>query len=266
MNKIRTRTGLVAYEECGSGTPIVLLHANPGDHHDFDGIIPALAEQHRVVAVDWPAYGQSDAPISPSSATAMQFADVLEDFVTALNLPPAIFLGNSVGGFAAARLAIRQPDRVRGLILVSPGGFFEHTLFTRLFCQIKGHEFIAGLVATQFARYYLHNRNALTAAIFARTEAGRHNHTTVAVDAAIWRSFAHPQHDLRHDAAHITAPTLIIIGQHDPVIHANVDGKTAQSLIPNAQLVIPDTGHEPFAEAPDEFLATIRPFLAQLEG
>jgi pimeloyl-ACP methyl ester carboxylesterase len=56
---VQARTGAVVYEEQGTGTPLVLLHANPGDLHHFDGIIATLARSYRTIALDWPGYGQS---------------------------------------------------------------------------------------------------------------------------------------------------------------------------------------------------------------
>src|SRR5690606_17266891 len=60
------------------------------------------------------------------------------EFVAALDLPPVILVGNSLGGFAAARLALEQPQQVRALVLVSPGGFTPHNLITRSFCKMQG--------------------------------------------------------------------------------------------------------------------------------
>src|SRR5258707_8955019 len=96
MPAVKTRTGDVFYEERGSGTPLVLLHANPGDHHDFDAVIETLSEHYRVMTVDWPGHGSSPAPKPPQSASAMLMADVLEDFVEALGSEQAVFIGNSV--------------------------------------------------------------------------------------------------------------------------------------------------------------------------
>jgi 3-oxoadipate enol-lactonase len=266
MKTVKARTGKVAYVEQGSGVALVLLHANPGDHRDFEAIIPALASQYRVIAVDFPGYGESTAPNSPQSASAMLFADVLDDVVEALGLEQAVIVGNSVGGYAATRLAITHPQRVQALILVSTGGFTAYNWRSRLFCQFKGSEWITRLIATQFARAYLKSRNEFTAQILERTEAGRHNPTTVTVDAAVWRSFLHPEHDLRQRATHITAPTLIISGRYDPVIQTKTDARITAASIPNSQLVVLDTGHMPFAEDPDAFLRAVQPILEKVKN
>lgn len=267
MPEVNTRHGLGVYheygQEAGSAATLILLHANPGDHHDFDAIIPALATQFRIVAVDWPGYGDSAAPQPPQQASAMMFADVLEDIVNTLPDQRMVFLGNSVGGFAATRLAIGCPERVQALILISSGGFTTVNLISRLFCRLKGNETITRLIVPRFARVYLKMRNEYVRQILQRTDAGARNRTTVAVDAAVWRSFSHPQHDLRSRARQITAPTLIINGQFDPLITAKGDGANAAAAIPGSKQVVSPTGHEPFAEAPDDFLETIMPFLNQ---
>lgn len=264
MDTIRTRTGLVAYESSGSGTPLLLLHANPGDHRDFDAIIPPLAQGYRVIAVDWPGYGESPAIQPPSATSAMRFADALEDLIAGLGLEHIILVGNSVGGYAAARFAITHPDQVEALVLVSSGGFTAYTLVSRVFSRLKGTEFLTRRIATRFAEAYLKKRNAHTAAILARTEAGRKNPATVAADAAVWRSFLDPAHDLRARAKAITAPTLVISGKYDPVIRSDADAQTAANCIPGARLVVLETGHEPFAEDPDAFLNVVLPFLQEV--
>jgi pimeloyl-ACP methyl ester carboxylesterase len=261
MPIVQTRTGAVAYEEQGIGTPLVLLHANPGDLHHFDGIIATLARSYRTIALDWPGYGQSTAPEPPQQASAMLLADVLEDVVKALDLESAIFLGNSVGGFAAARLAIRYPQRVRALILVDSGGFTTPTLFIRLFCRVKGSELITRSFATLWAKLYLKRRTPLVKEIIERIDKGRTLPARVAVDAAVWRSFSQPEHDLRAPARQIVAPTLLLYGRYDPAIRFKQDGRNAQAAIAHAQLVVLPTGHEPFAEDPEAFLQVLEPFL-----
>src|SRR5437868_3351254 len=116
MKTIRTRTGNVAYEIFGNGLPLILLHANPGDHRDYEAVIPALAQDYQVIAVDWPGYGESPAPQPPKSASAMLFADVLEDVISGLGLERVALIGNSVGGFAAARFASTHPEKVEALV------------------------------------------------------------------------------------------------------------------------------------------------------
>ena len=261
MDTIATRTGLVAYEEQGTGSPLLLLHANASAHFHFDDIVPELARSYRTIAVDWPGCGESAAPNPPQTATAMLMADVLEDVVAGLKLPPAILLGHSVGGYAAARLAIRHPERVRALLLVDSGGFAQ---VSRFFCWLLGQEWVSRLIAVRLATVYLKHRTPLVERILARIGQDRAIPSWVAVNAAIWRSFARPEHDLRSQAASIVAPTQLIYGRFDPIIQFKRD--QAASSIPHAQLAVLETGHEPFAEDPEAFLQAIDPFLHALEG
>lgn len=118
---LETTRGPIAYDERGTGNPIVMLSSGAHDRHDFDGLRELLPDGFRSIAPDWPGHGESPAGREPASA--MGFADVTEELVARLAPEGAIVLGNSVGGFAAARLAIRRPELVRGLVLIDSGGF-----------------------------------------------------------------------------------------------------------------------------------------------
>ena len=263
MQKIQTSRGSIAYEERGSGQALVLVHANAGDHHNFDSVLPALAVHFRTLAVDLPGFGESQALHSPESSTATHMADALAEFVAALGLENAVFIGNSVGGYAAARLAISAPARVRALILVDSGGFSHQTAFTRLFCRLKGSGFVPQVLDDRFTRLYLKRRNSFVDAIIACSDAYHRDPLRAAVIAALWRSFLDPQYDLRPLAGRIRVPTLLVWGRDDPVLQL-ADARTALGLIPGSHLVVLETGHMPFAEDPPAFLAAVTQFLAEL--
>jgi pimeloyl-ACP methyl ester carboxylesterase len=258
--RVATRHGPVECHLRGDGPALLLLSANPGDHRDWDAIAPDLARDHRLIGVDWPGYG--DSPPPASAASAVMFAEVAHDVADALDLR-AIVVGNSVGGFAAVRLAARRPERVAGLVLVAPGGFTPHTWASRAFCWLKGREAVTRAIAGRFARHYLHRRTPEVAAILARTDAGRRIPSRVAVDAAVWRSFAQPDHSLAADAPRVRAPVLLAWGRRDPVLRLDRDGAAAARAL-GIEPVVFGTGHMPFAEDPAAFLAAVRPFLARV--
>src|ERR1700761_560221 len=149
---VETRVGKVAYSDVGEGPAVVLLHATLHDRHDFDPIVERLQRDYRVIALDWPGHGDSPAPNQPP--TAALFADVLADVVAALDLPPAAIVGNSVGGFAAARLAITEPQRVSRLVLVNSGGFVTNPA-VRLYCRTLGTPAVMKRVLPRFVRSYM---------------------------------------------------------------------------------------------------------------
>lgn len=259
MPIINTPHGAVHYSEQGAGTPLLLLHANPGDSRDYDAITSILSGKYRVIRLDWPGYGQSPAPNDPQRVSAMFYYEVLKDFIAALALPPAILIGNSVGGYAAARLAIEAPDRVLALVLVSPGGFTPQNWLTRTFCALQASRF--SIPPAWFAGLYLHARNANTASILARARNEQSQTVAHQINRAVWRSFGDPAHNLIQRAAGITQPTLLVFGKHDPVIKASSDGKIAASSIRHAALAVLPAGHLSFAESPDVFMAQLLPFL-----
>lgn len=258
MPAVQLPLGNVHYQEAGQGTPLVLLHANPGDCRDFAAVMPALAKNFRVLTLDWPGYGRSSLTKDPATVTVEDIYQTLRAFLDALALGPAVFIGNSVGGNAAARLAIESPERVRALVLVSPGGFTQHNVITRTFCRLQGSRF--SLSPRRFAGLYLKKRTPTTEAMLERAATVQREPIPQALNRALWRSFLEPAHDLRERAAQLKVPTLLVFGAKDPAIPAKTDGKVAARLLPNARIEILDCGHASFAEVPAPFLAVVEPF------
>jgi pimeloyl-ACP methyl ester carboxylesterase len=124
---IATRAGrLHVLDGAGSGhlPPIVLLHGLSANAICYGGLLRKLAPfTRRLIAPDMPAHGFSDVPAAglDDSVLLDSVSDVL-DRVLAETGEPAILLGNSLGGLVSIRYAQSRPDRIAGLVLVSPGG------------------------------------------------------------------------------------------------------------------------------------------------
>ena len=97
----------VAVHSSGAGPAVVLLHANGGNHHDFDAVVEQVAATHTVHAVDWPGWGDSPVEGDP---TALGYAALLPRVLHGLGGGPFVLIGNSVGGFAAIRTAATHPE------------------------------------------------------------------------------------------------------------------------------------------------------------
>lgn len=263
MPTVETRAGTLTYQDHGDGPVLILLHATLHSHHDFDAIAPALARDHRVIALDWPGCGESAPPADPANLSAPLFADALEDLVDHLGASKVVLIGNSVGGFAAARLAINRPEQVAGLALAQTGGFMPMNAATRLFCRTLGTPAVFKALAPLFIRAYMKPQTALDHTIVDRTRALERTTAGRLQGAALWRSFAGPDHDLRSRASKLTAPTLIIWGRRDVAI-PQAAGRAAQAAIPGSRFEVLNTGHVSFSSAPDEFLALVQPFLATI--
>ena len=105
------------YEVSGQGEPIVVLHGAYMDIPTMGGIIPKLAETHRVYALEFQGHGRTtdiDRPI-----TYPNLADDVAAFMEGVNLEKADVFGYSMGGQAALQLAIRHPGRVNRLVAAS---------------------------------------------------------------------------------------------------------------------------------------------------
>jgi pimeloyl-ACP methyl ester carboxylesterase len=263
-NTVDTRVGKIAYSDTGEGPVVVLLHAALHDRRDFDAIAPSLRRDHRVIALDWPGHGDSPPPAPSYRPTAASFADVLADVVATLDLPPAAFVGNSVGGFAAARLAITDPQRVSRLVLVNTGGFTASPI-TNLYCRTLGMPAVMKRVLPRSIRSYMKATSDNDYAVQERALARANTRDGVVLTAALWRSFAAPEYDLRPHADRITAPCLVVWGSKDTAIPMRL-GRSTAAAIPGSRLEVLPTGHVPFSSDPAGFLAIAAPFLAAARG
>ena len=202
MATMQTSLGTVSYTDEGSGPPVLLLHAALHDRTDFAPVTEALAKGRRVLALDWPGHGESPLPATP--LRAVQFGDLLIEFADGLDLTNAVVVGNSVGGYAACRLALERPERVAGVVLVNTGGFTPHSVFTRFFCAAMGGPAVVKAVFPAFVRAYMRAKNPTDKAVVDRVMARAKTDDGARTAAALWKSFTDPGHDLRTRAAQVT--------------------------------------------------------------
>lgn len=252
------RVGGVAIHVTGSGPGIVLLHANGGDHRDFDALVPDLAPTRTVYAIDWPGHGDSD---PATDVTACGLAELLPDVLEGLDCGPVTLLGNSVGGFAALRTAIARPDLVSALALVNPGGFTPRTPLLFGTCKVFGSTRVAPTVMRKLPRLYLRRSTVEVAAVRERAEIASHSPSRVAAFASMWRSFMDPCHDGRRGAELVEVPTLLVWGRKDPILPWRIDGRRAAKALPGATIVTMDCGHQAFLEVPGQFSEILEDFL-----
>ena len=105
--------------EAGDGSPVVLLHDHLVDHRTWDGVIDALSTEFRVVAPDFPGFGESEKPSASRFAYGVPaFAEVVADLYAGLDLGRSAVVGHGLGGAVAITLAARHPELVSRLVLV----------------------------------------------------------------------------------------------------------------------------------------------------
>ena len=112
------------YLEAGKGDPVVLIHGSgPGvtSYANWRLVLPALAENFRVVAPDMVGFGFSERPANIEYGV-QTWADQVVGLMDTLELPKAHLVGNSFGGAIALRIATQHPDRVGKLVLMGSMG------------------------------------------------------------------------------------------------------------------------------------------------
>ncbi|MET8063960.1 alpha/beta fold hydrolase [Micromonospora sp. NPDC005686] len=112
MTKIDINGAQLAYDESGSGTAVVLLHAGIADRRMWREQVPALAQRHRALALDLRGYGESELPPAPFA----HHDDVI-GLLDALGIERAALVGCSFGGRVAVDAALAHPERVSALAL-----------------------------------------------------------------------------------------------------------------------------------------------------
>jgi pimeloyl-ACP methyl ester carboxylesterase len=244
--------GLIwSYWVGGKGEPLLWLHGLSGEP-SWGPHLARLAEQYRLYVPVLPGYQGSD---FPSWMDTMEDAALLlVEFLDALSLDAVSVVGHSLGGWAAAEVAIFRPGRVKGLVLIDPFGLcLDWTRLPNIFycdpAALPGI-FFADPDGEPAARYfpstaqwderYIVNRGACARLAF--------------------EPYLHSRR-LPVRLRFADSPTLIIWGAEDRLFSAE-HANQWKALMPNAQtLVINDAGHFPHVEQPEACLPTILTFL-----
>ncbi len=103
------------YVEGGSGAPILLVPGWPQSWYAWRHVMPALADNRRVIVIDPPGLGGSDRPSAYDTATIAGYFDA---FLDALKLDRVDFVGHDIGAWIGYAYAVRHPDKVRRLALI----------------------------------------------------------------------------------------------------------------------------------------------------
>lgn len=254
----------LAYRDEGAGPPVLCLHSIAHGSRDFEALGERLRAHYRVIALDWPGHGASDADAVPASAT--RYAELLAGLVEALALREIVLLGNSIGGAAALAYTAAHPGNVRALVLVDSGGLVSVSAGARLLTSVMASFFAAGARGARwfpwaFALYYR--------AVLPGAPARAHRERIVAAAresaatlAQAWASFGTPAADLRSAAAALACPVLAAWARSDRVIPLWLT-RPALRQIRDVELVSFPGGHAPFLECPERFHPVLESFLAR---
>jgi pimeloyl-ACP methyl ester carboxylesterase len=258
----------VNYVELGEGPPLLLVHGLGGSWQNWLETIPHFARTHRVVALDLPGFGES--PLPAERISMRGYGRLLDAFCDAVGIDRAVAVGNSMGGFVAAELAIQHPERVEKLVLVSAAGITaEHQRNERVLALMRRFEaaltwaathpqpgFLMRPRARRGLRLVFAHPDKLPGALLVEQARGAGKPGFIdALDAI-------SEYPLRDRLERISVPTLIVWGERDKLVPLR-DADVFEELIPNARkLVYADTGHAPMLERPGRFNRDLEAFLA----
>ncbi|WP_236961006.1 alpha/beta fold hydrolase [Methylobacterium durans] len=272
----------VFYREAGpADAPVVLLlHGFPTSSHMFRNLIPLLADRYRVIAPDYPGFGQSDAPDHRSFAyTFAHYAEIVDGLLTQLRVERYAMYVMDYGAPVGYRLALKHPERVSALVIQN-GNAYEEGL-KAFWDPIKAYwredtperrEALGFLVQPETTKFqYVDGVSDVS-----RIDPDNWLHDQVLLDRPGNRDI---QLDLFRDYGSNVPlypqfqaffrerrpPTLIVWGENDTIFPADGAHPYLRDL-PDAELHLFDTGHFALEDKLDEIAPLIRAFLDRSVG
>lgn len=249
----------IYYETAGTGFPVVLLHPFPVPHEFWSSVVPGLSSQYQLVLPDLRAHGRSET--GNGAASMRKHAGDLLRLIDSLQIPKAIFVGVSIGGYILFEFWREFRERVSALVLSNTRAEAdtEQARANRLksIADARVHG-----TSPFFDAQIQSLIGATTRASRPDLVAGARALMTMSVDglAAAQQGLA-DRADSVPTLRTINVKTLIIAGEEDtltPLPHAQL----MHTHIPGSQLaVIPRAGHYAAWEHPQEFLRMLKPFL-----
>jgi pimeloyl-ACP methyl ester carboxylesterase len=258
--------------DMGEGPAVVFVHGLSGSWPNWLEQLPVFAQDHRAIAMDLPGFGHSPMPIE--RITISEYARILDSLLETLGVNAATVVGNSMGGFVSAELAIAFPQRVERLVLVSAAGIstYRHRDVERIEPYLRR---LAPMVAaytgwTATRSDWVARRRGLRNLTLGMVT--RHPGRLPAPLAAeqirgagkpgfMQALRANIDYPVRERLPEIACPTLIVWGDEDRVIPV-ADAGVFEQLIPNSRKVIfEDTGHMAMLERPASFNRLLAGFM-----
>lgn len=246
----------IAWEESGSGTPVLLTHGLGYARWGWEPLAAPLAEHHRVIMFDNRGIGESDVPAGPYTVRLM-----MQDAVAVLDavgVDRAHVVGTSLGGMVAQELAAAHPERVGRLVLMSttPGGGDAHPM-PAVTVELLARA--ATMAPVDALRAFVENAlgeepdQAVVDRILAHRLANLQ-------DPAGWQAQAAAGTTFDPGNLEIRVPTLILHASEDRVVDVR-NAELLGSKIAGSHVVTMPGGHLMFWEDPANVIQLITNFL-----
>ncbi|MGA7703831.1 MAG: alpha/beta hydrolase [Solirubrobacteraceae bacterium] len=260
--------------DMGEGDPIVFVHGLSGSWPNWLEQLPVFARTHRVIAMDLPGFGHS--PMPNQDITISGYARILDGLCNVLAIDAATVVGNSMGGFVSAELAIAFPQRVERLVLVSAAGIstYQHREVQRLEPYLRRlAPMLAAYTGWTAARSDWIARRPGLRNMTLGTVTRHPSRLPAALAAEQLRGAGKPgfmqalraniDYPIAERLPEIACPTLIVWGAEDKIIPVG-DADMFERLIPNSRKVVFEgTGHVAMLERPTAFNELLEQFMAE---
>ncbi|MFA9400908.1 MAG: alpha/beta fold hydrolase, partial [Acidobacteriota bacterium] len=271
MRLVETTSGPLQVLDTGpvadpDAIPIVLVHGTGGAINWWDEVIPLLAAEHRVVAIDMLGYGGSSKPESDYSVETQ--AGLISQVLARLGIDRAAVAGHSLGGDVVTALAVNSPDLVEGVILIDAA---PDTSFGGLSGSAKAIKIpLFGQALWRLTPDSLIRKNLEQAFVPGFDVPDKFVDDVRAMTFPAYRKSLDSSGDftdgdpLNEQLAKTGGPLLVIFGEEDEFFPAR-ETISAFATVPGVEtLLLPGVGHSPQVEVPERTAAAIGRFTAGL--
>ena len=238
------------YCEQGKGEVILLLHGLFGALSNFNHLIEYFSKNYTVTIPLLPLYD-----LEIGQTTVMGMTDYVDEFVQYKNYPPFHIIGNSLGGHIAQMYVLRKPGMVKTMTLTGSSGLFENSLGDT-YPRKGDYEYVKKKTEATFYNPQFADEE-LVKEVFDIVNSREKAIRIVAIAKSAIR------HNLRDEVPGMKLPVCLIWGKDDSITPVFV-GEEFHKLLPHSELnIIPNCGHAPMMERPDEFNSILEAFLAR---
>lgn len=246
----------------GRGIPVIMLHGYGESLMSWRGVFDRVAAVADAIALDLPGFGLSDKPSTGYHNDRM--AAAVLGAMDSLGLPEAVLVGHSMGGAVALSIALRAPQRVRGLVLLAPAVSASGWTLPIPSDSARTSDWLRRAVAgyeTMRPRFTgPHDPSWLAETDSALSYTPAADPAYVVALQAVLREFDF-DYLSRSQAAGLRIPTLLIWGEFDPTVPPAV-GRALAATIPAARLeILRRRLHRPHVEQPADIANLIVGFL-----